>query len=114
MRLKRSQFFAFVLGLIPGLAKAQLPTGHRRLADGKPQMLVPWEEERPKPNQCPACTTMAEPFHRPTYHKNDGYEVVPGSRGLVREVNPREVPYGPTEHLVRCPKCNNAFYQDAE
>ena len=57
-----------------------------------------------KPDQCPVCGTMAEPYKRVSefgYTRKDG-RFVPGY-----------YPDGPDERTTRCKRCNSAFYQDA-
>lgn len=105
MKLNRSQFFAFLIGLIPGLAKAQEGTStggigvihavSPRLPPGTPGLLPEWRYEKAFPNQCPTCGTLAKP-----------YDTKVGS-GRYR-VNTE------TENLVRCQRCNAAFWQDSE
>lgn len=58
---------------------------------------APVYNRMPKPcnGQCPACGTMSEVQIKATPYPT----TVP--------------PYKPAPHLVRCPHCSNAFYQDA-
>lgn len=58
----------------------------------------------PKPNQCPVCGTMAEPYKREL--DCVGMDVEKG-----RYV---PLPCGPADRVTRCKRCNAAFWQDAE
>ena len=63
-----------------------------------------------KNGQCPipGCGTMAPPYHRPLGLMH----MVHGNADGTSNAVPGE-PYGPTEQLVRCARCNAAFWQDA-
>lgn len=57
--------------------------------------------------ECPVCGTMAEPYKRPTgIHAADC-----GPNSLMACFS--DGPYGPTERITRCRRCNAAFWQDS-
>lgn len=68
-----------------------------------------WSLDRcPKVNgQCPVCGWQAKPW------KRDQTDVtVIDMKDMRRHREYR--PYGPTEKIIRCERCNAAFWQDAE
>jgi hypothetical protein len=78
-----------------------------------------WELGHPLNNQCPVCGQMADPFIRPTspvttYLQDADGNLLTDSNGNFIAVNERQEPYGPTQNITRCARCNTAFYQDAD
>lgn len=67
-------------------------------------------------NRCPVCGTIAEPYHRPMAEGNMGFakNCKPAGELLVACDPPKMVPVGETSRMIRCKRCNAAFWQDAE
>lgn len=106
--MRRSKFIAAILGMA-GIAKAQRSFGECVYANGLRCTIN---------GKCPTCGAMAEPYRREMYvagrtckpatSKDD-----PTKSGLM-ECAYEEAPGGPMERVIRCRRCNAAFYQDAE
>lgn len=74
--------------------------------------------ESPKNNYCPVCGTKADPF-RPSVAEYSLIQpcasISPDSHGEVNAVCRQWTKEDlPKERMVRCKKCNVAFFQDAE
>jgi hypothetical protein len=126
--MKRSTFFAYLLGLA-GIASAQRPQAEPRHGEvffGK----EPWEIGLPDPpalvaesgntflvkrslvnGKCPVCGTMAKAF-RPIPVRVDCTtdDAVPNEGGLLKCGSS----IIQAEQIIRCQRCNAAFWQDAE
>jgi uncharacterized protein with PIN domain len=61
---------------------------------------------------CPVCGVDSPPVSRQAIESVQNCKPS-GSEGLVN-CDKREVTYGPNEVLIRCSKCNVAFWQDAQ
>lgn len=70
------------------------------------------ENKPPKPNQCPQCGTMAEPYRRLTVSMTPCEMNVTPDGLATRKC--REVPYGSIKNLAECANCHNAFWQTEE
>jgi|ERR1017187_9625201 hypothetical protein len=64
------------------------------------------EGAKPKPNQCPACGTMAKPYHPVTTYCGDYSSGQPMSALGLAGCEPKM-------SITRCKRCNAAFWQDA-
>ena len=116
MKLARRNLFAALAGFL-GIARAQtstnLPTVTCRDADVYPPdcktkiVKLGWQSGKATPNQCPVCGTMADPYVR----KLDDCDVWNMSGHVA---STRKVPCSPASREVRCARCNNAFWVDAE
>jgi hypothetical protein len=104
--MKRFSFLATLFGF-GALAKAQRPLGADFERGGQvggpfggpnvPGTEFAWSRHPPDNNQCPVCGTMAKPLHYRNgliFQSNIGASLEPG--------------------LIRCFRCNNAFWQDPE
>jgi hypothetical protein len=124
--LKRKTFLAGLFGLV-GIGKAQqwkechgpwlgnAGSTRARMVEVRPDMACPADMPRAKVlnNQCPVCSEIAEAYERPTYDS-----MLTNCRGTadpyVVQCDPKKaIPYGATERLTRCKRCNAAFWQDA-
>jgi hypothetical protein len=118
MKFKRMEFFAALLGLV-GIRRlhAQQSTAAGTTVCWRPPNL--WKLTGPSisrldvvqrcavPNgECPVCGTMAEPY-RPSYRLKDCKPA--GGNMLACNQEPL-----PEERIIRCHRCNAAFWQDAE
>ena len=102
--MKRLTFLASMISL--EVPKAQVPFGASRSCTGPA-----WPERKPVNNQCPVCGTMAE-----AYKRRRGTLMVPcdppaPEGSFIACAAPGE-PYGAKVNLVRCNRCNAAFWQD--
>jgi len=96
---RRSSFLAGIFGALglPTLAQEQSKylqtTTSFEQVYSPPQWAIPLDKNArsPKNNQCPVCGTMADPYVRPS-----------------------GTSLGITFNLIRCKRCNAAFFQDAE
>lgn len=69
--------------------------------------------KKPKPNQCPVCGTMAEPWVD-SAGQNWGFgHAVPCEPPNDQFVCVKSDPYKPLERFVRCRRCNAVFGQDS-
>ncbi len=68
-----------------------------------------------KPNQCPVCATIAEPYKRPKLVQYSPAKPCGTDRKFSSELCVQEIfSYdGPEERVTRCKRCNCAFFQDA-
>jgi uncharacterized protein with PIN domain len=106
--MNRSAFIAALLGAV-GIGKAQQARWSVACIDGTNVRRCD-----PENNQCPVCGALAEPYKRPTYDS-----MLTNCRGTadpyVVQCDPQKaIPYGETERLTRCKRCNAAFWQDAQ
>lgn len=71
-----------------------------------------WKNGKPLNNQCPVCGTMAEAFHA----ENDCLEYAgpPVQTGDVLSLTCSKRSTHPANRMLRCSRCNNCFWQDAE
>ncbi|MDE2022466.1 MAG: hypothetical protein KGI71_06160 [Patescibacteria group bacterium] len=108
--MKRSTFFATFLGAL-GIARAQQwrypKADHQHDYLGRQLTIDLQADGVALNNQCPVCGTMAEPLKRVI----GSYSYEPASGGLIA-LKPNYVDPGPG--IVRCKRCNAAFWQDAE
>lgn len=124
--MNRNRFILALLGAF-GVARAQKPCettpngitcGNAVTNQTQPQVLGPsWAAGKVMAGQCPVCGLVAVPFVRPT--RETGSILIPCDPPAPKDSNiacmERHVePYGPTEQLTRCQRCNCAFFQDAE
>jgi rubredoxin len=93
----RKSFLAALTGFL-GIARAQVPQSHENLLG------TPWDTRKPKNRECPVCGTMAKPYK--TIH--DCFGPVNMKDGSMKFVDCEP------QRLIRCERCSNAFFQDAE
>ncbi len=101
MNMKRFQFLAFLFGWA-GVVKAQQ---WKVCVEAIPHVC----SEKNKPalnNQCPVCGEMAAPF-KPKPEPYCGDSLVIGADGHLHDNCGL-----PASSLVRCERCNAAFWQD--
>lgn len=109
--MKRSAFIASVFGFI-GIGKAQQ---WKECTTGKPGTTAYITEPRcyppknhPEPalnNQCPVCGTMAAPY-------SPG--MIFNAVGTCLDREGKETACSKAPRIIRCKRCNAAFWQDAE
>jgi len=126
--MKRRSIFAYIFGVLglPALAqqwKECVPDNHL-LPDATSTStlfqpgygIVCTEKNKPAlNNQCPVCGTMADPYVR-QYWTNVIENCHPDydNHYIVScDPPPTKHPYEDTSNLVRCKRCNAAFFQDA-
>ncbi len=114
--VSRKGFMAAIFGTL-GAARAQQWKECTTAIPGTTSYVMPvrcpWPEQKQEPplnNQCPTCGTMAEPYIRPLGAGN--CIPVEGNLGVCA-IQPGKL-YGRMDALVRCKRCNAAFWQDAE
>jgi hypothetical protein len=111
--MKRRSMFAALAAFLGGQAQGQEPIG---VGCGSPHPFLGCVE-KPKPNQCPVCGTMAEPYVRPTeseYFDTDTCIADQGNPSFAVCRQPSKMRrVGPDERVTRCKRCNAAFWQDA-
>lgn len=98
--MKRAAFIAALFGVIR--TQAQTPLGTN--SEG---WLKPWQQYKPKNNQCPVCGTMSTPFNR----RKRLEELKADPLCNCNQMKPEELP---ESRMVRCRQCSAAFWQDAD
>jgi hypothetical protein len=96
--MSRSKFILSLLGL--GF-----------VAKGQNTILVPAPPTKVPNNQCPVCWTVAPVYTQPTYLSLSDCHL--DSNGKDTLCSGMGTAYGPTSQMIRCAKCNVAFWQDA-
>ncbi len=106
--MTRKTFFTSILGFL-GIAQAQ------EVNFGYP---IQWMNGNHKAlnNQCPVCGRIAGAYLRPLRDENYGAlrNCKPVGEYMVACDAAHLVPDGPTYRVIRCERCNAAFYQDSE
>ena len=93
--MKRKILLAFAIGVVGLIGYTQ--AGADSQTSGRIELVGLLGKHHPVNGKCPVCGTMAPRWKRPIGMGMDG-----------------DVPIGPVTKVVRCPRCNAAFWQDAE
>ena len=103
--MKRSTFLASVFGF---LRIAQAQQGLAGMDSDRAWAMPPY---KPLNNQCPVCGTMARPYTGKRAYSEpwcEGAQPFPPTKEMLAECQDP-----PRQRIVRCHRCNAAFWQDA-